>query len=59
MRLRRKRFRASLTVTDDCAYPIILGFGPAITFEASIDEARDFALKLVDAIEQARRGGSR
>jgi hypothetical protein len=59
MRLRRRRFRATVSVNREGSgcYPIILGFGPAISFEASIDEAHALAVELVAAIEQARRGG--
>ncbi len=58
MRLRRRRFRVSVSVDHDAeSYPIVLGFGPALSFEATIDEAHAFAVELVDAIEQARRGG--
>ena len=35
---------------------ILFGFG-AFTVESSIDEARELAVLLVDALEQARRGG--
>jgi hypothetical protein len=55
MRLRGRRIRVTVAVQGGDR-PIIIGFGPAFTFEASIDEARAFALELVDAIEQARRG---
>lgn len=57
MRLRRRRFRASVAVNDEVpqTYPIIIGFGPALGFEATVEEAATFATELVDAIEEARR----
>ncbi|HYB37208.1 MAG TPA: hypothetical protein VEF72_16665 [Mycobacterium sp.] len=53
MRLRRRRFRATVSGNETGAYPIVLGFGPAISFEAGIDEAHALAVELVDAIELA------
>ena len=54
MRLRRKRFHATVTVQAG-DWPILLGFGPAINLEATADEARALAVSLCDAIEAAQR----
>jgi hypothetical protein len=54
MRLRRRKFHATVAVQPGNA-PIVLGFG-IVTFEASIGEARDLGLQIVDAIEAAERG---
>ena len=55
MRLRRRSFRASIEVVPGPA-PIVFHLG-LVSFEASITEATQLATQLVDAIEQARRGG--
>jgi hypothetical protein len=57
MRLRRRRFQATVSVNIEGDYPIVFGFGPQLSFEAGIEEAVAFAGQLVDAIEVARRGG--
>jgi hypothetical protein len=58
VRIRRRRFRTTASAAaPGSSYPIVIGFGPAISFEAGIDEAWYFAVELFEAIEQARRGG--
>lgn len=57
VRLRRKRFRAAVSVQQQSDHPIGFTFGPAISLEADVDEAHAFAVQLVDAIDEARRGG--
>lgn len=57
MRMRRRKFRASVQVQAGPS-PIVLGFGPALTFEAGIAEAVHLVEDLIGAIEQARRGGA-
>lgn len=56
MRLRRRKFRAAVVVQPG-DYPIAVSFGPGYCFESSIDEATRFATELIDAIDEARRGG--
>jgi hypothetical protein len=54
MRLRRRSFHATVRVQSG-ARPILLHLG-LVSFEATVDEARDLALQIVDAIEAAERG---
>jgi hypothetical protein len=59
MRLRRRRFQATVSVNHEGApFPIVLGFGPQISFEAGIEEARQLAMDIADAIEELHRGGA-
>lgn len=55
MRLKRRSFRAAISVTSGSA-PIIFHFG-LVSFEATLSEARQLAVSLVDAIERAQAGG--
>lgn len=55
MRLKRRSFKASIKAVEGPA-PILFHFG-LVSFEASISEATQLAAELIDAIEQARRGG--
>lgn len=57
MRLRRRKFHATVQVQVGPS-PIVIGLGPALTFEASIEEAVQLASDLIEAITQARRGGA-
>jgi hypothetical protein len=54
MRSRRRNCHARVAVQPGDA-PIVIGFG-IVTFEATVDEARDLALAIVNAIEAAERG---
>ena len=59
MRLLRTVFRASVHIAAPGApRPVLIGFGPKLTFEASISEARQLALDLADAVEAAELGGA-
>jgi hypothetical protein len=62
MRLRgRKRLRATVAVGHgEPGQPpsILFGFG-VFTIESDLEEAHEFAVQLVDALEAAGRGGSR
>ena len=49
----RKRIRATVTVQPGDS-PIVLGFGPAINLEATVAEAHDLAVQLVDALGRLR-----
>lgn len=56
MRIRRRKFHATVTVQPWGDAPIIIGLG-VISLEGSLEEARRLALDLADAIETAQRGG--
>ena len=56
MRLRRPKFHARVRVQPGDS-PILIGLG-FCTIEATVDEAVLLASDLIDAIEQARRGGA-
>jgi hypothetical protein len=53
MRLRRRSFHASVRVQSGHA-PILVHLG-LVSFEASVEEARQLALDLADAVEAAER----
>jgi hypothetical protein len=55
VRLTRRSYAARIKVTDGPA-PILVGFG-LITFQATTREALELARELIDAVEQAQRGG--
>lgn len=55
VRLRRSIFRASVQTAPHTLRPILITFTPKLTFEANTEEARQLALALADAIEQAQR----
>ena len=57
MRLRPKRFKAAVHLTDTPGRPIRLTLGPALGFDLDLEEAREFAVQLVDILEAAGRGG--
>lgn len=57
MRLPRRKFHATVQVQTGVA-PVVIGLGPGLTLEATIDETVQLATELNDAIEQARRGGA-
>ena len=53
MRLRHRKFHATVNLQRGDP-PIIIGLG-VVSLEASIEEARQLAAALVDAIEAAQR----
>jgi hypothetical protein len=57
VRLRPKRFRASVIVTDTAARPITLTAGPGLQFDLALDETRDLILALGDAYDAAKQRG--
>lgn len=56
MRLRWRKIRAMVRVQQGDS-PVVISFGPGYCFEATINETVHLATDLINAIEQARRGG--
>jgi hypothetical protein len=57
MRIRPKRFRATVITNGTTARPITLTAGPGLQFDLELDETRDLILALYDAYERVQQRG--